>query len=426
MIGTVFSGIHLVLMGGWLVIHGLASPHLRLPTLAYSDPVVSQVKAAKPKAKSGGTRRTAKSSAFSYAGRPDQPNQANPVVGVVGEVNPKGKLKVLRGTAKLLTLAELGTFVRRGDSFRLEAPTMPSEPPTTAGIKCNDGTIHRLKIGMQPCPCKGSPISGTFDGIVDQPPRGHNIHDDIPIVISPRKTSLINPRPSIRWRPVAGANQTTIYKVFLYGEGRKLIWSRSVAGKMELSYPDDARPLDPGDYSVNVETGGHQSREEPQKDLGFTVLGRNETHAIQLASARIRKLARGDDSVHVLQAILYANRDLYADAIAELSALPATARNPAILRLLGSLYVTVARPDEAEKLYTELEKLYDAALKNPSGASGLAEDLEGQALTKQVLARLTGAKTKAEEAIRIYDKLGDSAAIEAIRQWLAKLADLSQ
>ena len=349
-------------------------------------------------------------------------NPPNEIIGRVGEVRPEGHLKVRRKTARAETRADLGMPIYKGDVLSLNAPG-------TAYVRCNDNKIKVLKIGNQGCPC---PVNGPPDkwrNVPIPPTRSDNYN--IPFIISPRGTRIINSRPTIRWAPVIGATDKTIYTVSIYGEGMSLIWSRPIRGKTKLLYPRHAKALLPGEYIAIVKTDGKPSTDEPQKGLGFIVLDKHQAREIIAAKENIRKSGKVGAPTRVFLAVLYSNKGLYAEAIEQLEGLPKTAKTPTLERMLGDLYVTIGLNGQAENIYAEIEKRYEAALKNPQGVSSLAEDLEGQALIKIALAGIynaqgkAGVKTKLEEAMRIYEQLGDPASIEAIKREWAEILNSS-
>jgi hypothetical protein len=300
--------------------------------------------------------------------------------------------------------ALFGMALRNGDLLRLDSGAQ-------ATVACADLTIAKATGGVASVPCKvKKPLLVYGGGLIvptrAEPPAG------IPMVLSPRKTKVLDAHPTLRWSAVAGAS----YNVSVRGSG--LNWSATVAGKSELVYPNDAPALAPGgSYKVVVQGGGRSSDEETEAGLGFTVLKADEAQVVRDAEARVRGLGLGDSATRLLIANLYASQGLNAEAIAALEGLTATGMEPAPMRMLGDLYVRVSLNRPAEQAYLQALDL-----------SQKINDIEGQAAAQSALGSIYesfGNKPEAvqrtQKAIEWYQKLGDSKTVKELQDRLAAL-----
>jgi hypothetical protein len=331
----------------------------------------------------------------------------DPTVGRIILINPqkpRGKLRVEYGEGVGPVDATAGMLIRRGDLLTLAATAR-------ATIICGNGSKHDLIPGPQGCPCT-TPCTAEVCGImygqttIRSTRGGETINSSFPVIISPRKTLLFNRRPTIRWAPAAGSNEGITYKVSLYGENRKLIWSRETVSKLELVYPDEVPSLTPGQtYLVVVSTDDSSSEQENVPGIGFTMLEADKVLSINKAKARIQKLKLPEAQTQFLTANLYSSEELYAEAIDEIESVSKIMKEPAVIRMLGDLYLAVGLNREAEKRYLEALTLQP---KN---------DLKEQAITLMELAQayenlgiLDQAAIRLGEAIKIYERLKN-------RQW---------
>ena len=177
-----------------------------------------------------------------------------------------------------------------------------------------------------------------------------------------------------------------------------------MSGASELPYPESAPALQPGvTYRLVVMAGDRSSSEEPGAGLGFSVLGAEEAKAVKDAEAKIRALGLTETGTALLIANVYATNGLYAEAIEGLERLRGT-QEPAVLRLLGDLYISTGLNRLAEERYA-------AAL----ARSEALNDIEGQAQAQHALGRIyealgnpAEARRHLSDALALYDRLGDA------------------
>jgi hypothetical protein len=323
-----------------------------------------------------------------------QPAPARPAVGGTESgliVGVQGDAAVKRAGWRDYAPALFGAPFRRGDLLRLGSAG-------SATVACADLKLATVEGGVSGYPCQTAPPSPlVYEGTLLNPTRGDSGSGDIPLAIAPRKTKVLNPRPVLRWQPVPGAKS---YKVSLQGTN----WATEVNGANELSYPDSAPALHPGvNYRLIVTAGDRSSSEEPGAGLGFSVLGAEEAKTVTDAEAKIRALGLAETPAALLIANVYATNGLYAEAIEALERLPGS-QEPAVLRLLGDLYVS-----------TGLNRLAEERYLTALARSEALSDVEGQAQAHHALGRIyealgnpTEARRHLSDALVLYDRLGDA------------------
>jgi hypothetical protein len=330
------------------------------------------------------------------------------LVGVVAEL--QGTLELRSVGWNAFAPVAVGTLLRAGDRLRLETGAQ-------ARVVCADGTPVELQAGIASTPCQ-SRNQRLFD--IDQVPWANAVLSagaaDIPQVITPRATALLTTTPTIRWTAVDGADT---YTVLLYREGQP-VWRETVRATTTLPYPADQPPLESGSiyrFGVTADDGP----EEIAQGSGVQVLDAQQAQAVRAAARPIEQLDVDDATERLLLANLYASRGLYAEALAllELPADPPT--QPALLQLLGDVYLAAGLPRLAIAPYTQ-------AL----AAAEQADNRLGQARANRMLgmgySRLGGEQNRERavshyrQALQFYEEVGDADAQEELRQLLADLA----
>jgi tetratricopeptide (TPR) repeat protein len=188
----------------------------------------------------------------------------------------------------------------------------------------------------------------------------------IPYIISPRRTQLLENKPTLRWNPVAGA---TSYKLSLRENKTKLNWELTVTGT-EAVYPGEP-VLKPGvKYRLIVEANTGASSETPvvEGDTEFSLLDEGEIQRVKDAVGAIGKQVPNAAAQKLATANLYISTNLIAEAIETLESLPKSGiETPPIYRTLGDLYrenlqlmpqaevyykkaIGTAKPDDIEEL----------------------------------------------------------------------------
>jgi hypothetical protein len=171
-----------------------------------------------------------------------------------------------------------------------------------------------------------------------------------PLLLSPRKTEVLETQPAFTWRAVEGA---TRYRLKLSGESGEL-WSREVTGT-RLDYPADATPLAAGaDYLWEIEALSDRGSLGEREDSYFRVVASDEAKRVRDDLERIATSAGGDASAaaQFLSGSYLFGRGLYRDAAAHFEKLShISPESPAPHEALGNVYQAVGLTDQAAAAY---------------------------------------------------------------------------
>src|SRR5262249_2353314 len=190
---------------------------------------------------------------------PDNDSSLQVIIAVQGQVRMKRK-----GWSAFAP-ARLGTTLQRGDLLRLEGSSQ-------AKVVCANLTISDVPRDLSgvPCPATRPILIYLGDKVTATRSYGEGAFTRD---VAPDKTKLLDPRPTLRWTPVAGA---TSYKIIVRGQkarGQNPYWNMNVPSVTKLDYPAGAPPLEADtDYKLIVSASGHQSDEETEPGLGFALL----------------------------------------------------------------------------------------------------------------------------------------------------------
>ncbi len=231
----------------------------------------------------------------------------------------------------------------------------------------------------------------------------------IPYIISPRKTSILDPLPLIRWHHVVGAKHYTVE----VRRGEKIHWT-FIVNQSEVKYAGEA--LKPGYYQVFVtaDTGASSRSEEP---VGFTLLKNEEAQRIKADAERLQQQLLDEEAQTIALAYLYWGNKLHALAIERLEELVRKGNQTAsVYQLLGEIYQKVGLNELA------LEK-YKAAIEK------VGDNLEGQASIQASLGEIYNALIRKDEARHAYQQaqddyraLGDEQRVMELQKKLDELA----
>lgn len=247
-------------------------------------------------------------------------------------------------------------------------------------------------------------------------PRGNtaSLNQNIPYILSPRRTLILTDKPLFRWNGVTGA---TLYTVRLKGAGWE--WLTTVNGT-EAAYTGD-QPLQLGVYySLVIETdAGRSSLEEDVPGLGFKLLDNPERRQVQSAVSQVETAELNEEAKALSLTDLYLKYGLKADAIDTLETLvQKNSKTPAVYQTLGELYWQLALLSEAEANYLKALELIPA------------EDIDGQASTAEGLGDVytaTGETDKAKKYLQLaltqYKILGDLQRVQQLENQLRELTN---
>ena len=336
---------------------------------------------------------------------------APPALGLIIRIDPKekrGALTIKQGKHVNPINAVEGMPIRRGYVLTLTATAR-------ATVLCGDGKKRELAPGSQGCPCArpctpevcGIRYGGSTIGAT----RGPDTDDgEFPVVISPRKTMLLNLRPTIRWAAIAGAKETTSYQVTLYGDRGKVVWTKEAASETKLTYPENEPSLTRGQtYKVVVTSGSLSSEQDHSPGLGFTTLTADQARALAADEIKKHQLGLSESQTRFLISNLFAARGLYSEGIDTLEDLYTTIKEPAMAGMLGDLFAMTGLNREAEKRYLEVLSLTAADDFEGLGAMqrSLAQVYENLGMFDRAISRFA-------EARRAYKRLGYRSLVKAL------------
>ncbi|MBC6479083.1 MAG: hypothetical protein GDA56_16265 [Hormoscilla sp. GM7CHS1pb] len=257
----------------------------------------------------------------------------------------KGEVQLMRRTWNEYRPTNIGTDLYRGD---LVQPA----PGAVAIVYCAaDNRIERLPNGVpsgianlctpvRPLADDRAFYRGTAPSAIDP---------EIPYLISPRATLLLEDRPLLRWNAVPG---TQSYTVKLVGPG--VYWETQVQTNY-LKYPGD-QPLQPGaNYQIIVYSDNEASSlDEDSQGLEFTLLSRTRARQVREEIAQLQQQQLPDTAFALALARLYSKHGLFAEAIATLEKLIENGtQTAAIDRILGELYEQVGLIPLGDRQYQQ-------------------------------------------------------------------------
>ncbi|NER38498.1 MAG: tetratricopeptide repeat protein [Oscillatoria sp. SIO1A7] len=270
---------------------------------------------------------------------------------------------------------QLGVIIQAEGSVELKRPGWKTYQPTGVGAAVFTGDLLKPAAGItvlvqcssgEQWPVPAGIPSGVANGcaVIDEGGDGYDgtrsselggINANIPYVISPRKTSLLDSRPTISWNPVEG---TTNYSVRVQGPG--VDWRQRNVSATELAYPEQEAPLQPGGYYQVIVKAENQSSSIHDKGtkLGFRLLSEEASDRILEQVARIQEQDWSEPEKTLAIAHLYSQQDLRIEAIELLHTLTEQGSQPAtIFLMLGELYWQVELPLLARDNYLQAFQL---------------------------------------------------------------------
>jgi len=258
----------------------------------------------------------------------------------------KGEVQLMRRNWNEYRPTNIGTDLYRGDLLQ-------PAPGAVAIVYCvADNRIERLPNGVPSGVANlCTPVTPLADDRAiyrgEQFPETHN--PEIPYIISPRATLLLDDRPLLRWNAVPG---TQSYSVKIVGPG--VYWETQVQTNY-LKYPGD-QPLQPGaNYQIIVYSDNEASSlDEDTQGLEFTLLDRTTAIGVRQEIAQLQQQHLTATAFALALAHLYSKHGLFAEAIATLETLLENGtQTAAIHRILGELYEQVGLIPLAHQHYQQ-------------------------------------------------------------------------
>ncbi|MDY6936090.1 MAG: hypothetical protein SWY16_00360 [Cyanobacteriota bacterium] len=214
-------------------------------------------------------------------------------------------------------------------------------------VQCLDNTLsvqsvtHHDRL-LANCDTLAVPQPECEPGIVECTPRGDELlwsQTNIPYIISPHRTRLLDPAPIFRWNAVG---ENVKYQVSLLENGRE-IWTSGdePISATEIQYTQGNLKVGKN-YSLEVyTTDGYSSFETPQlpAEMGVTLLEETEAAAVRQLESQIQTSSIEESAKALAVAQLYLDRMLVAEALFKLeSVVDGGMENSAIYRRIGGIY----------------------------------------------------------------------------------------
>ncbi|MEM8642640.1 MAG: tetratricopeptide repeat protein [Cyanobacteria bacterium P01_G01_bin.54] len=245
--------------------------------------------------------------------------------------------------------------------------------------------------------------------------------ETIPYVLSPRRTLLLNAQPRLRWQPIAAADY---YRVIVLNEMTgQVVWEvKSPTAELDYAGPrlvvGQEYSLEIHAYTAESDVPIATSLKEPHFAT-FALLGADQRAALQAQTQRIEQTVTDPEQQQRQLANLYLRNGLFIEGMQLLEDQWQSQTNAALAVRLGNLYFYELRlPLEAQAYYEQ-------------AVAQSADDLELRAIaltelgyTQKVLLNYDGAIAHWQQAIAIYQTLGDRAKIERLEQELREAEDL--
>ena len=312
------------------------------------------------------------------------PDELHLLVGI------EGKIRLKRQAWSDYQPTTFGARLRRGDLLL---------PDGRATVLCADLSLQHVQAESGvPCPVQEPVLWRGKSKVVT--PRGPDVL--IPYVLHPRSTKVLSPTPLLRWHDAGAGSYTVIVR------GGRQEWKQEGVTGSEIQYPTDAPGLKPGvDYMLVVidEDRKRASTEDPCKGLGFRVFSDEERDQVEARSADIEGLELDEPTREFVLATFYAGQELRSEALVLLDDVSGTLYTPAVHLWRGDLLREVCFPDEAVLAY-------QVALEQAETLG----DKESQAAAHAALWRLMGDEAHLEQAVELYEELGDKGQAETLRE----------
>jgi len=325
-------------------------------------------------------------------------------------MQPVGQVKIKRPAWKGYKPALIGTFVNSNDRLLLSSNA-------SAQVLCRNRKVWKVPNGRESIVHQGCGRT--------QPERDPENPDTVdtrsinksgvPYIIAPRKTSILDNQPTLRWNAVPGVSG---YQVEVVGAG--LYWKTSTR-ETSIKYSGET-PLQPGSHYwlvVKAESGESSLSEGV---FGFTVLSESEEAEIFLARDDLQQKQLSEMAEVIALADLYQSNRLKGAAINQLeAAISDQIESVAIYQLLGKVYQQVGLNRLAKDRYLQGLELAEQA-----------EDIESQAaiqgslaLINVILGEPESAQQQLETSQRLYQELGDTEKARQIEEQFRNISPVS-
>ncbi|OLT62985.1 tetratricopeptide repeat protein [Moorena bouillonii] len=324
-------------------------------------------------------------------GRPGHPIGGG--FNLVVALRPQGQVKLKRSTWPDYQPAFIGVSLAATDQLLLGSNTF-------AKVLCQNltewepegGRDYIVSEGCAPT-SKPKLLKYDQDKVIE---RSSN-NPDIPYILRPRDSSVLNQQPLLRWHEVEGAST---YQVRVIGPGVE--WEQQTSAT-EIVYSGN-QSLQPGArYWLIVKTDQGQSYKQ-EGSSGFTILDQEKAQEVSAAAEEIKQKQWSKPAEALALAHLYRSYGLNTEAIDLLeTALGDGSESIRIYQLLGDIYQQVGLNRLARERYLQALELAKAA----GDLDTQAQVLGGLAVTSGIIGQKDEAIAWLEQGKEVYQTLGD-------------------
>ncbi|NEQ87305.1 MAG: hypothetical protein F6K26_46980 [Moorea sp. SIO2I5] len=322
-------------------------------------------------------------------------------------LRPQDQVKLKRSSWQDYQPAFIGDSLGATDHLLLASNSF-------AKVLCQNLTVWQPEAGRdyivsEGCPPTSEPKLLEFDE--DTVPERRSNNPDIPYILRPRDSSVLNQQPLLRWHEVEGAST---YQVRVTGPG--VNWEQETSAT-EIVY-SGKQLLQPGArYWLIVETDqGKTSLEEGV--FGFTILDPEKAQEVWAAAEEIKQKQLGQPAEALALAHLYRSNDLNAQAIDLLeTALADEPESIQVYQLLGDIYQHVGLNRLARERYLQALEL----AKTAGDLDTQAEVFGGLAVTSGIIGQKNEAIAWLEKGKEVYQTLGDQVGAGQLEQQIKEL-----
>ncbi|AOX04038.1 hypothetical protein BJP34_35540 [Moorena producens PAL-8-15-08-1] len=326
---------------------------------------------------------------------------------LVVALNPQGQVKLKRSSWPDYQPAFIGASLGATDHLLLASNSF-------AKVLCQnltewqpeDGRDYIVSEGCRPT-SKPKLLKSDRDTVIE---RATN-NPDIPYILRPRDSSVLNQQPLLRWHDVEGVST---YQVRVTGP--EVDWEQQTSAT-EILY-SGKQSLQPGArYWLIVETDqGQNSLKEGV--FGFTIFDEKKAQEVSAAAEQIKQKQLSKPAEALALAHLYRSYDLKTEAIELLdTALGNEPESIRVYQLLGEIYQQVGLNRLAREGYRQALELAKAA----ADLDTQAQVLGGLAVTSGIIGQKDEAIAWLEKAKEVYHTLGDQVGAGQLEQQMVKI-----
>lgn len=244
--------------------------------------------------------------------------------------------------------------------------------------------------------------------------------DNVPYVLFPRLTMLLERTPILSWWDVAQAGEEVSYRVLLRDGNGDVIFERLNVAGTTLKVEQE---LLPGRYSFSVVANNSEissSRERPVPGgIGFVVVNDEDRMAILSRQEEIRQSNLDPAEQQLAIGKFLIEERFFAEGVRYWKSLPKETQNSEIMLAIADVYWSnILNVHSAQKYY---QKALDLAEADSLLA---AEAMVGLALSKQVLSDLNSALKLLMKARAIYEARGRRNELKRVDRLINEVKEL--